>query len=353
MMLKIGELARRAGVTIRALRHYDEIGLLTPSARSAGGFRLYDLEDVGKLYRIQALSGLNLPLADIRRVLGAGVASVPLVVDQQIAFLNDRISQAAALRDHLTALQGRLRHAEAVGMDDWLTALARMSAAARYFSEDELRALATRPATADTACDEEKAVLTGQLGQLMARGVTADSDEAQELAHRWIQLLMRELGGDEGLLMKYYAMQWNEDSLQLLSGVDRARMTYLSHATAHRRLGIYARYCSAGEIKRLRRHYVRHTTSWPPLIAAIRGHMQSGTDPLDPGMRQLALEWAALSVKKVGGDRKLGEKLQQAFAGEPALRFGSGIDTALLDYVGHALRAPPAAPGGQPARTSP
>ena len=352
-MLKIGELAKRTGVTIRALRHYDEIGLLTPSARSPGRYRLYDQEDVGKLYRIQALARLDLPLADIQRVLGAGAASLPLVVEKQIAFLNDQISQAAALRDQLAVLQGRLRHADALAMDDWLGVLARMSAASRYFSDDDLQALAARRAPAQQACDEEKAVLTDELRALMARGVAADSEQARELAYRWIQLLMWEMGGDEGLLMKYYAMQWNEDALQTLSGMDRERMTYLSHAMAHRRLAIYANYCTEEEGEHLRRHYVQHLTSWPPLIAAIREHMQSETDPSHPDMRRLAMAWDELSAKKVGGDRRLAEKLRDAYAAEPALLFGSGIDRPLLDYVDRAPRAPHAAPIDNPAGVSP
>jgi len=42
MSLKIGELAKRAGLTVRALHHYDHIGLLSPSSRSDSGFRLYN-----------------------------------------------------------------------------------------------------------------------------------------------------------------------------------------------------------------------------------------------------------------------------------------------------------------------
>lgn len=44
MLLKIGELGKRTGLTVRALRHDDAIGLLTPSARSDAGYRLYELD---------------------------------------------------------------------------------------------------------------------------------------------------------------------------------------------------------------------------------------------------------------------------------------------------------------------
>ncbi|HEY8607924.1 MAG TPA: MerR family transcriptional regulator [Noviherbaspirillum sp.] len=339
MLLKIGELAKRTGVTIRALRHYDEIGLLSPSRRSEGGFRLYDPDDVARLYRIQALCRLNLSLAEIRRVLDAGGATFPDIVGKQIAFLSHQIRHAVVLRDHLAELQARLKQSDALPMDDWLAALQQMSAVFKYFSDEERDVLALQRASVQDAPDEEKAALTGELRQLIARGVPPDSDEAQDLGYRWLQLLMREVGGDEGLLMKYYAMQWNEGALQWISGVDQAGMTYISRAMAHRRIGIYARYCNEEEIRRLRRHYVRHTTSWPPLIAAIRAHMANGTAADDPGLLRLAGEWAVLSKKKVGGDERLAAKLQQAFAAEPALRFGSGIDGRFLDYLDKALLA--------------
>jgi DNA-binding transcriptional MerR regulator len=47
-MLKVGELAERAGLTVRTLHHYDSIGLLRPSARSDAGYRLYDRNDVAR-----------------------------------------------------------------------------------------------------------------------------------------------------------------------------------------------------------------------------------------------------------------------------------------------------------------
>lgn len=329
MLLKIGELSRRTGVTIRALRHYDEIGLLSPSARSEGGFRLYGQADVGRLYRIQALCRLDLPLAEIGKILAAGGAALPDVVERQIAALDRQISQAQALRAHLAGLHARLDGSGEPAMDDWLGALAQMSAASRYFGSGERVA----------ATGADKAALAAALRELMAQGAAPESEAAQALAGRWIALLMEEVGGDEGLLMKYYAMQWHEEALQSLSGIDRSAMTYLAQAMAHRRLGVYARYCSAGEMRQLRRHYVEHTTAWPPLIAAIRRHMAQGTAPGDPALRDLAAQWLALEERKVGGDRRLAATLRQVFAREPAVRFGSGIDQSFLGYLEGALQA--------------
>ena len=70
--LRIGELARAAGVTVRALHHYDELGLLVPSERTQGGHRLYAAADVERLYRLLALRGIGLPLEEIGHALVPG-----------------------------------------------------------------------------------------------------------------------------------------------------------------------------------------------------------------------------------------------------------------------------------------
>ncbi|MFH7095796.1 MerR family DNA-binding transcriptional regulator, partial [Klebsiella pneumoniae] len=50
MLIQVGELAKRAGLTVRTLHHYEQTGLLTPSARSEAGYRLYNLSAVQRLH---------------------------------------------------------------------------------------------------------------------------------------------------------------------------------------------------------------------------------------------------------------------------------------------------------------
>jgi DNA-binding transcriptional MerR regulator len=63
---KVGALAKAAGLTVRALHYYDQIGLLTPSRRTAADHRLYDGGDVARLYRISLLRRLGFPLEQVR-----------------------------------------------------------------------------------------------------------------------------------------------------------------------------------------------------------------------------------------------------------------------------------------------
>jgi len=116
-LLRIGEAAKAAGVSTRTLRYYEELKLLVPSDRSAGGARRYDDADIARLRRIrelQELLGFDLGeigdvlraedhLADLRRQYeGAdGMARRRAIVDEAIAV-------NARLRSVVRAKQGRL-----------------------------------------------------------------------------------------------------------------------------------------------------------------------------------------------------------------------------------------------------
>ena len=67
----VGAVARLAGVTVRALHHYDEIGLLEPSARTAAGYRRYSPADLDRLHRILTYRELGFALPEIAKMLDA------------------------------------------------------------------------------------------------------------------------------------------------------------------------------------------------------------------------------------------------------------------------------------------
>lgn len=71
MHLQIGEVATRTELSIKTIRHYDDVGLVTPSARSAGGFRLYTTEDVDRLLAIRRMKPLGFTLEEMGELLTA------------------------------------------------------------------------------------------------------------------------------------------------------------------------------------------------------------------------------------------------------------------------------------------
>lgn len=68
-VLQIGEVAKRVDLSIRTIRHWEDMGLITPSARSSGGFRLYSEEDVSRIRLLRFMKPLNLTLEQMRELL--------------------------------------------------------------------------------------------------------------------------------------------------------------------------------------------------------------------------------------------------------------------------------------------
>jgi DNA-binding transcriptional MerR regulator len=70
-MLQIGEVAERVGLSLRSVRFYEESGLLTPAARTDGGFRLYTAEQVERLLLIKRMKPLGFSVEEMRELLSA------------------------------------------------------------------------------------------------------------------------------------------------------------------------------------------------------------------------------------------------------------------------------------------
>src|SRR3954447_4023624 len=99
-LLTVGAVAQLAGVTVRTLHHYDEIGLVSPGGRSPAGYRLYAEADLDRLHAVLAYRELGFGLEEIATLL-AGTGNPLVHLRRQHALVRNRI-------DHLTRLLGAL-----------------------------------------------------------------------------------------------------------------------------------------------------------------------------------------------------------------------------------------------------
>lgn len=95
--LTVGAAASHLGVTVRTLHHWDRIGLVRPSARSGGGYRLYSAADLARLHRVLIYRELGLSLDDIGELLDAPAADMTVPLEHQRAQLVERISRLQAM----------------------------------------------------------------------------------------------------------------------------------------------------------------------------------------------------------------------------------------------------------------
>jgi DNA-binding transcriptional MerR regulator len=133
-MLTIGRLASYAGVTIRAVRHYHQIGLLPEPERDASGYRTYDAAAVVRLIRIRTLAEAGVPLARVRELLDAD--------PQTFAAATAEIDRR--LRAQIRALQEHRRRIAQLGSGD---SLALPKEVVDYL--DRLRAIGAAEATVE------------------------------------------------------------------------------------------------------------------------------------------------------------------------------------------------------------
>ena len=118
--MKIGEVAERTALSIRSLRHYDELGLVSPSAHSPGGFRLYTEADVERLLLIRRMKPLGFSLdrmKDFCRALdargaGSGAGGVGVGADDDAAARTTITEIGAEAAERLERLRKHLAYAE-------------------------------------------------------------------------------------------------------------------------------------------------------------------------------------------------------------------------------------------------
>ncbi len=112
--LKIGEVAHRSGLTVKTIRFYCDEGLIQPTSRSEGGYRLFDERVFAELTLIRTLRAMEIPLPDVRQILEARRSGICTC-----SALKARIrSKAGEIGEKIVALQGL--QAELFGMlDSW------------------------------------------------------------------------------------------------------------------------------------------------------------------------------------------------------------------------------------------
>lgn len=335
MLLKIGELAKRTGLTVRTLHHYDAIGLLAPSARSDAGYRLYNQTDIARLHRIQALRRFGLSLADIGAYLTRPDLPLAAVVAQQIDQLTQQIEQASTLRTRLSRLHGQLEQGQEPDLADWLATLEHMTMYDKYFSKDELEQM---PLYTDAATvEQEWKALIGSVRALVESGTAPADPRAQALASQWMVKIRRDTGGNPVLFAKVNTMHEQEPAMQASTGISPELMGFVIAASHEGRMAIYRNYLDDEEMAFMRANIGRRNSEWPPLVAQVRTAMDQGRAPDSPEAQALARHWFDLFRSFAGDNPETQKKIRTALENEPGLTDSGFIDAAMREYMKAAI----------------
>lgn len=112
--MQIGEVAERTGLSLRTIRYYEEVGLVTPSARTRGGFRVYSETDAARLELVKRMKSLEFTLEETRLLFAvlSGLAARPTpqerreLVDRLTTWCQEIDWRCALLRERLQIAEG-------------------------------------------------------------------------------------------------------------------------------------------------------------------------------------------------------------------------------------------------------
>ncbi|MEV0238172.1 MerR family transcriptional regulator [Nonomuraea sp. NPDC050786] len=195
MSFAVGQVAKLAGITIRTLHHYDEIGLLTPGERTPAGYRRYTDADLTRLQQILLYRELGFPLDEIAAILDHDTTDDLTHLRRQ----HDLLTRKAEHLHQLIAAVERAMQARATGIP--LTPAERLQAFGDFRPEDHdaevQRRWGTTPQYAEShrrvatythddwrQIRAEAAAITADLAAALQTGQPADGPHAMDLAER-------------------------------------------------------------------------------------------------------------------------------------------------------------------------
>lgn len=211
---KVGELARNTGMSVRALHHYDDIGLLRPSLRTPAGHRLYGRPDIERLQQIHSLRSMGISLDEMKRLLDGAAASPRQVIDLQLARLHEQIAMQKQLARRLKALADHLDNAKPVSLDELCQTIEEMMRMEKYFTPEQLEVLEARRIRVGeermhTVRDDWNEIIP-KVRAAMENGTDPASPEMLVIAKRWKALVEEFTGGDPAIANAVKTMYDNE-----------------------------------------------------------------------------------------------------------------------------------------------
>ncbi|HEX2622651.1 MAG TPA: MerR family transcriptional regulator [Phototrophicaceae bacterium] len=205
VQLRTGELADRAGVTVRTLRYYDKIGLLKPSARSASGQRLYTEPDVARLQQILTLKLIGLSLDEIKYLLTSDVLEIQHLLDRQKHALEQTVQQLTQVIHTIEQAQASLNISQTLDLEQFVNIIRMVNmhnqSQSNWFDQfisEAQQAKLAQTAETQSLSDQKH---TGEAWKALFEDIKAYQDkdihdpEVQKLVDRWDALTIQFAGG--------------------------------------------------------------------------------------------------------------------------------------------------------------
>jgi len=325
--LTVGEVARRTGLTVRTLHHYDKIGLVQPSGRSESGYRLYNARDIERLHSVLSLKQLGLSLDAIGVALtGNGIAPLELI-DRQITEVERAIEHAQALKENLKLLHDALANntGSKDNTDTLLAGVHLLATYQRFLPGHSIHALLGKWRQARSRWEP----IATALARCQLAETPVDRPEVQRLAQQWMNVAMAVFGGQLSTVLQWARMHRAAPDTAAHAGLDPALLAYLEHAIVAR-ITALKRHLSAEDLTRLDGSL---GPEWEQFAIDGQALLAEGTLPNAPKARALRARYQDLLARTVRNDAALAAKMRQAYVAEPILAHGHFVSPELRAYL--------------------
>lgn len=209
--MTVGEVAKKIGVTVRTLQYYDKEGLLSPSAESEGGRRLYTDKDLVTLHQIISLKSLGFSLEDIKqRLISLGTpADVANALTEQADDIRKKIEQLTASLTAIEQLKAEVLQMQTVNFKKYADIIVNLQMKndsyylIKRFDDDTLDHIRSQ-FDKESGLDfiEKFILLSDEIVQLQKENVPPESEKCQQVVKEYWGLIMEFTNGDMSMLPK-------------------------------------------------------------------------------------------------------------------------------------------------------
>ena len=209
--MTVGEVAKKMGVTVRTLQYYDKEGLLSPSAESEGGRRLYTDKDLVTLHQIISLKSLGFSLEDIKqRLISLGTpADVANALTEQADDIRKKIEQLTASLTAIEQLKAEVLQMQTVNFKKYADIIVNLQMKndsyylIKRFDDDTLDHIRSQ-FDKESGLDfiEKFILLSDEIVQLQKENVPPESEKCQQVVKEYWGLIMEFTNGDMSMLPK-------------------------------------------------------------------------------------------------------------------------------------------------------
>jgi len=245
--MTVGGLAKKMNTTVRTLQYYDKEGVLSPSAESEGGRRLYTDKDIIRLHQIQSMKYLGFSLDDIKNRLVSleTPADVAGALSEQAAVIREKIASLSEVLQAVEKLSTETLQMQTVDWGKYADIVINLQMKNEYyglikhFDDKTLEHLHTHfDKESGTAILSTMNRLFDEVAKLKKNGIPPESEQGQSIAKAWWDMVTEFTGGDTSLLpglMKFtenkesWAEGWKERWPETEAYLHKALETYFTN----------------------------------------------------------------------------------------------------------------------------